>query len=501
VLTRWRWSQRAVITLSMRDRYLIAVAAAVAGTSLRWVLNPLWSSNELPFITFFPAVMVSAWLGGLGPGLVTTLLTAIIADYFWIEPSHTLAIHDLSDGVALLFYVGMGAIISLLNELWRRTAIEFKRSEERLGTTLASIGDGVIATDREGRITRLNRVAEHLTGWTEMEALGRPIAEVFVIINEQSRRPAENPVARVIRDGLTSGLANHTLLISRQGREIQIDDSAAPIRTSDGQTDGVVVVFRDITEKRRVEAERAARLNDRHTIVLSHGERLARMGSWRWEPDTNTLRWSAELYRIYGVDPATPLSFETFMERVLPDDRPQVQQTIRAALETRRPFHFTERIMRPDGQMRVLDSQGDVEIEGGRLVALFGFCRDITDDIRKEEALQEQEERFAKMFQSSPAASVLTAARDGRFLDVNTRFLELTGYAREELIGRTAQTVGLWTPAERDELLKKLRDRGALREVQVSYRTKSGQRRQALASIERITIGGEDCLLKLFWRT
>ena len=499
-MTRWRWSQRALITLDLPQRYLIALATTLVGTLLRLALSGLWAPLEFPFITFFPAVMVSAWLGGFGPGLLTTLLSAIIADFFWLEPAHTFAIANLSDAAALLIYVLMGAVISLLNELWRQAVKDVAASEARLRTTLASIGDAVIATDTTGRITQLNRVAEQLTGWTSAEASGRPIEEVFVIVNEQSRRPADNPVARVLRDGVTTGLANHTLLVTKEGREIPIEDSAAPILAGGGVTDGVVMVFRDITERRRHERERATQLNDHHTAVLSHAERLAGMGSWRWIPQTNRLTWSAELYRIYGVAPETSLSFETFSERLHPDDRARVAEIVSSALRDRKPFRIRERILRPDGELRVLDSQGDVEMDGDRIAALFGFCRDVTEETKAQEALLEREERFTKMFSASPAASVLTAAQDGLLLDVNVRFLELTGYTRDEVIGHSSQMLGLWSPTERDDLLHRLRERGSLREVEVDYRTKSGQRRQALASVERITIGGKECLLKLFWR-
>jgi PAS domain S-box-containing protein len=110
------------------------------------------------------------------------------------------------------------------------------RLAERLRVTLASIGDGVIATDKRGRVTELNPVAEALTGWTTADAKGRSIAEVFTIVHAQTREPAEVPIARVLRDGVIAGLANHTVLISRDGREIPVDDSAAPIRTSDGES-------------------------------------------------------------------------------------------------------------------------------------------------------------------------------------------------------------------------------------------------------------------------
>jgi PAS domain S-box-containing protein len=130
-----------------------------------------------------------------------------------------------------------------------------RRSEESLAVTLRSIGDAVLATDTEGRVTRLNPVAEKLTCWTQAEAQGRPVAEVFRIINAETRQPAVIPVEKVLASGELRGLANHTVLIARDGTERPIADSAAPIRDQEGRLLGVVLVFRDVTEERRVEQE------------------------------------------------------------------------------------------------------------------------------------------------------------------------------------------------------------------------------------------------------
>jgi two-component system cell cycle sensor histidine kinase/response regulator CckA len=127
--------------------------------------------------------------------------------------------------------------------------------KERLAVTLSSIGDGVITTDTQGRVTLINKVAEMLTGWDSGEAAGRSLAEVFEVINEVTRQPCESPVDKVLASGNIVGLAAHTALISKQGREISIADSGAPIRDKDGKVIGVVLVFRDISEKLRTEQE------------------------------------------------------------------------------------------------------------------------------------------------------------------------------------------------------------------------------------------------------
>ncbi|HXR89624.1 MAG TPA: PAS domain S-box protein, partial [Steroidobacteraceae bacterium] len=128
-----------------------------------------------------------------------------------------------------------------------------------LEAALASIGDAVIVTDAKGQIGFLNPTAEALTGWSVADARQQPLSQVFRIVNERTRAFVENPVEKVLQTGLVQGLANHTVLLSKDGREIPIDDSAAPIRMADGRIGGVVLVFRDITERRRLEL-RAAQL-------------------------------------------------------------------------------------------------------------------------------------------------------------------------------------------------------------------------------------------------
>jgi PAS domain S-box-containing protein len=157
-----------------------------------------------------------------------------------------------------------------------RGELALRETEARLRTTLQSIGDAVIATDTRGRITLMNGVAEVLTGWTQAEAIGTAIGTVLILVNEGTRQPAENPVGRVLREGTITGLANHTVLVSKAGREIPIDDSAAPIRDGDGGLVGVVMVFRDITERRHAEGERAALLEQERS-ARAEAERVARM--------------------------------------------------------------------------------------------------------------------------------------------------------------------------------------------------------------------------------
>lgn len=143
-------------------------------------------------------------------------------------------------------------LIAAKEELERKSA-ELAEQREFFRVTLASIGDAVITTDTNARITFLNPVAEAITGWKFADAVGQPLEKIFHIVNEQTRKSAPDPVTRVLREGAIVGLANHTLLIARNGTETAIDDSAAPIRDASGNLSGVVMVFRDVTRQRRAE--------------------------------------------------------------------------------------------------------------------------------------------------------------------------------------------------------------------------------------------------------
>ena len=159
------------------------------------------------------------------------------------------------------------------------------QSEQRWATTLSSIGDSVIATDVSGAVTFMNAVAEESTGWTLREALGKPLKEVFHIINEETRMEVESPVAKVLEKGMIIGLANHTILVRKDGSEVPLDDSGAPIKDQNGEVTGVVLVFHDISNRKEMELKleeysvHLENLVEERTRQLKDSERLAAIGA------------------------------------------------------------------------------------------------------------------------------------------------------------------------------------------------------------------------------
>jgi PAS domain S-box-containing protein len=201
-----------------------------------------------PFTLVFPAVLIASWFGGLGPGLAATAFGAVAAPYFLIDPVHSFKFASTNVALRLALFLLLSAFTSFANEARRRAREAERKHQEWLQILLTSIGDGVIATDSASRITFLNPVAESLTGWTEPEALSKPLDEVFNTINEQTRLRLPSPVEEVVREGGIAGPANHTILIARDGTEASIENKGAPLKGIDGKAAGVVLTFRDITE-------------------------------------------------------------------------------------------------------------------------------------------------------------------------------------------------------------------------------------------------------------
>ncbi len=167
---------------------------------------------------------------------------------------------DIRNGIVsaeIIDFGGEPCVITSVVDITDRKRAEraLDRERERLAVTLRSIGDGVVTTNMDGEVVLINRVAEELTGWPQAEAYGKPLQEVFTIINDMTRLPCENPVEKVLESGGIVGLANHTALIARDGTERIIADSGAPIRDREGTIIGVVLVFRDITGKQRMEED------------------------------------------------------------------------------------------------------------------------------------------------------------------------------------------------------------------------------------------------------
>jgi PAS domain S-box-containing protein len=299
-------------------------------------------------------------------------------------------------------------------------------SREWFRTTLASIGDVVIATDRAGRVVFLNPSAAALTGWAEAEALGREITEVFRIVNEHTREVIENPVTTVLREGTVVGLANHTLLIARDGVERPIDDSAAPIRDAQGELLGAVLVFRDITERRRAEEARirlAAIVESSDDAIISK------------TMDGIITSWNRGAERLYGYT-ATEMVGQPIARLIPPDladDFPMIMARLRRG---ERIEHYETQRLAKDGTRRDVSlTISPLYDSTGQIIGASKVARDITARKQTEAELDRRRQETVLL---ADLVQQLSAS-----LDLDT-VLQRVATGAQVLCGSAGAVLALW---------------------------------------------------------
>jgi PAS domain S-box-containing protein len=260
---------------SIRFQIVLTAVCLLAPLAIGWLLRG--SPQALGLFAGFAwlcGVLAAAIWGGYVPGVAVVVLF-----YLLLPPlvSHKMPT-DYAAVMRTVFLAAVSLVVSWIVDLRRRAEAVLRTANEDLEnrvavrtselaatrdwleTTLASIGDAVIATNADAKVSFMNPIAAALTGWSTSDAVGKRLEEVFNIVNEETRAPVDNPVARVLETGRVQGLANHTMLLARNGREYAIDDSAAPIRDNSARLTGVVLVFRDVSARREAERQREAML-------------------------------------------------------------------------------------------------------------------------------------------------------------------------------------------------------------------------------------------------
>ena len=337
---------------------------------------------------------------------------------------------------ALLFGLASAAfgLLAVLLFVWllrrsesarRADAAAVHEQREWFRTTLSSIGDAVIATDTAGRVTYLNAVAEALTGWTTGDAAGRPLAEVFVIIGETSRAPVDNPALRALASGTVVGLANHTLLIARDGTERPIDDSAAPIRDEAGRVTGAVLVFRDISDRKEAgvaQARLAAIVSSSEDAIISK------------TLDGTLLTWNAGAESLFGYTAAEAVGQHITL--IVPPDRlGEEGEILQRLARGERVEHFeTVRLAKGGRRVDISVSISPLFDDAGRVVGASKVARDVTAKRRAEEAVRASEARFRTTADHAPVL-IWIADTTKACVWVNKPWLAFTGRTLEQEFG------------------------------------------------------------------
>ena len=365
--------------------------------------------------------------------------------------------------------------VSVQRDVTEQRALQaaLREREEYLSVTLNSIGDAVIATDPEGHVTEMNDVAEELTGWAYSEAEGRSLDELIRIRNAKTGEPVESPVAKVLRKGRIVGMANHTVLIARDGTERQIADSAAPIRTDTGELLGVVLTFRDVTAQYR---RREALRRQRDLLENIFEASPAAIITLTAEGELTAANGQAQ--EVLGLEPSsvTEWTLNDLAWRIRDaagDPIPEEELPFTRVVATGESVQGVElSIEQPDGTRRLLSVSGaPLTDPEGRLDGAVFVLHDITKRRRQEAA----EQRFGRLLDGAPSEIYVFDAETLRFVQTSHGAQENLGYAGEELAEMTPLDLNPYDRPAFEELLAPLRsDEKELVIFETTHRRRDG---------------------------
>jgi PAS domain S-box-containing protein len=370
-----------------------AMAAIAVALLLRWLLDPLMG-DTLPLVTLFAAVAAAVWVSGVGSAVVALAVGYLFSNYLFIEPRGELSLYKTDNVVGLLAYLFTCTLIIAFGEAARRAQARANEGREVMRVTLRSIGDAVITTDNDARVTYLNEVAESVTGWVLADARSRPLDEVFRIVSESTRQPAESPALRALREGVIVGLANHTVLLRKDGTECPIDDSAAPIRDERGRVSGCVLIFRDVTSQRHLERDKTDQLMTARllaAIVESSDDAIVSKSL-----DGTIRSWNAGAQRLFGHSAEQAVG--RHISLIIPPERLAEEDCIVERLKAgERIEHFqTERLGAGDRRIQVSLTISPIKNEAGEVVGASKVARDVTRQRQAESELRRLADSLAE---------------------------------------------------------------------------------------------------------
>ena len=340
--------------------------------------------------------------------------------------------------------------------------------------TLASIGDAVITADSNGSVTFLNPVAQSLTGWMLEEAAGQPLDSVFRIINEESRQPVESPAVRALREGVVVGLANHSLLIAKDGTKRPIDDSAAPIRNERGEIAGVVLVFRDIGERRRQEQQVQDALAYADNIIATMREPFLVL-----DKSLRVRTANRSFYRTFHVSQEDTEGHYIYELGNGQWNIPGLLRLLEGVLSNSHPIHDfgVEHDFPAIGKKVMLLNASHFESVDSQPDLILLAIEDITERKQAEVAVQTSEVRYRRLFQTAKDGILILDANTLKIIDANPFMTELLGYSQDEFLGKELWEIGLFGDERASQAAyQELQEKGYIRYDHLPLKTKNGER-------------------------
>jgi PAS domain S-box-containing protein len=417
------------LTRSQKQRYGVAVLAVVLALLLMLWLNPWVAMANSPFLMFFGAVMVSAWYGGLKPGLLATVLSALISSYFFLDPLYSFAI-DLSNFIRLSLFVLEGILISVLCEALRHanqriesSLLKLQASEERYRRLIDTAYEGIWAINAQGRIEYVNQRMSEMLGYSIEEMLDRPIFDFMdKDVHDKQVRNFERS-----KQGIKEQFDFRYR--RKEGSDLWSIVSSNPILSKTGEFQGAIAMVTDVT--RRKQAEEALRQSEERFRQLAENIQDV---FWISEPQLRQLIYVSPAYeKIWGrTCEGLKADYMQWINAIHPLDRERVQTAIFEKV-FKGEYDEEYRILRPDGTLRWIRDRGfPIVDETGQVNRVAGIAEDITERKQAESALKASEVQFRRLFESN-IIGVFFPELEGNIFDANDAFLQIVGYTQEDL--------------------------------------------------------------------
>jgi PAS domain S-box-containing protein len=424
-----------------------ALAVASVGLALLFQLSLGLLAYRIPFLPFHVAVAAAAWFGGLRPGLLATFLSAAAAAYFFLEPVNNFDLRNGETDIQLAIFLVVALAITGMAYVGRQANNRVYEERGKLEATLSSIGDAALATDTDGKVTFINPVAETLTGWAHRDAIGQPIERILKVVNEETHAPIENLVRRVLRDGKAEGLANHTILIAKDGTERPIEDSAAPIHDYRGRIIGMVMVFRDVTQRREEELTRERLLAQVEVERTRMNDLMATVPGVVWEawgkPDESSQHIdfvSPYAEEMLGYTREEWLSTHNFwLSIVHPDDKEAAAKVAADRFASGENGTNRFRWITKDGRVLWIETRDVITKDGnGKPIGMRGVSMDVSERKELEDTVREQSEAQQAMLKTMVEGMPIGLAlldKNACILSLNPQWARMTNTG-EDSVGK-----------------------------------------------------------------
>ena len=449
--------------------YLLAVLLPLATLFLRQAMAPSYDNRPM-LIMFVLPVVLSAMLGGLGPGLLATFTASLGLDYLVIPPLYSFGLKNKSDMLQMGFLLVDGVAVSILSEALRQSLLKVQNNRNLLDAIVSGTSDAVFVKDLSGRYVLVNEAAARFVNIPLSKIIGQ---DDFALFPAESACRIQEKDRQILASQQIQTQDEYVKTLD--GKTLAFLATKGALRDKDGRVLGLFGISRDITERK--EAEAALKESE---AAMKVAQRLAAVGNWEWNVRTDVHTWSEEVYQIYGRDPGLPAAvYPEVQNYFTPESWTRLAAAVEQAIATFTPYTCDAEVVRPDGSHRWIIARGETLLDAdGKLLKLHGSVQDITERKTAAMRLQASEERLQMAIESTNEGLWDWDFTTGKIYRSH-HYYEMTGYDEQEASQDLDFFQNIIHPDDRITALKHIEDHKQQRSSEINFEfrllTKQGE--------------------------